>query len=81
MDFRISVDSNAESNTYPIKINFHFYNYSGDPFTASDTIYVKVENKNTSPLITIGKVETTPSIAEPGKSTNVKLQLKKIQEL
>ena len=76
IDFRISVGSNAESNTYPIKVNFHFYNYDGDPFTASDTIYVKVENKNTSPLITIGKVETTPTVAEPGKATNIKLQLK-----
>ena len=76
IDFRISVDSNAESKTYPIKINFQFNNSYGTPFTGSDTIYVKVENKNTSPLITVNKLDTIPKVAESGKPTTVKLELK-----
>mgnify|MGYP001301409634 CR=1 FL=1 len=75
IDFRISVDSSAESKTYPIKINFHFYNEYNHPFTGSDTIYVKVENKNTSPLVTISKVYTIPNVAETGKTTTAVIEL------
>ena len=76
IDFRINVDEHAESKTYPIKINFQFYNEYGIPFTGSETIYVKVENKNTRPLITIVKLDTIPKVAEPGKVTVVGFELK-----
>ena len=76
IDFRISVDENAESKTYPIKINFQFYNEYGISFTGSETIYIKVENKNTRPLITVVKLDTIPKVAEPGKVTVVGFELK-----
>lgn len=76
VDFRVNINKNAESNTYPIKINFRYYNRYGIPFTGSDTIYVKVENKNTKPFISVSRVDIIPKQAEAGKATLVEFELK-----
>lgn len=76
IDLRISIDKYAESKTYPVKINFQFYNRYDIPFTSSETIYVKVENKNTKPLVSISKVDVNPKVSVPGKPTSIGLKLK-----
>lgn len=76
VDFKISIDQYAENKTYPIKINFQFYNDYGIYFTGSETVYVKVEDKSTKPLISIENVTTSPQVSEPDKPTTVSLRLK-----
>ena len=76
IDLRISIDKYAESKTYPVKINFQFYNRYDIPFTSSETIYVKVENKNTKPLVSISKVDVNPKVSVPRKPTSIGFELK-----
>lgn len=75
IEFKVRIDDYAENKTYPIKINFQFYNDYGISFTGSDTIYVKVENRNTKPLISIKRVDIMPQISEAGKPTIVGFEL------
>ncbi|WP_025640761.1 COG1361 S-layer family protein [Schnuerera ultunensis] len=75
LDFRISIDEYAENKTYPIKINFQFYNEYGVSFNSSDTIYIKVENQNKKPLISINKVDIEPVESEAEKPTTVGFEL------
>ncbi len=76
MSFRIDIDKYAESKTYPVKINFQFYNEYNMSFTSSETMYVKVENKNTKPLISISQVDVSPQVSVPGKPTSIGFVLK-----
>lgn len=75
IQFRVDIDEYAESKTYPIKINFQFYNSDGKSYTGSDTVYIKVENKNKKPLISIDKIDIKPEVSEADKPTKVGFQL------
>ena len=76
VDFKISISEYAENKTYPIKINFQFYNEYGIYFTGSETVNVKVEDQNTKPLISVENITTNPEISEPDKPTTVDFRLK-----
>jgi hypothetical protein len=75
IEFRVDIDQYAENKTYPVKINFQFYNEYGVSFNSSDTIYIKVENKNTKPLISINKIDIKPVESEAEKPTTIGFQL------
>lgn len=76
IEFKVSIDEFAENKTYPVKIKFQFYNDYGIAFTSYENVYVKVEDKNTKPLISIEQVNVTPNKAQPGEPILVGLELK-----
>ncbi len=75
IEFRVDIDEYAEDKTYPIRANFQFYNYDGKSFSHSDTLYIRVVNKNTKPLISVSKIDINPKESEAGKPSKVGIQL------
>ncbi|WP_058304478.1 COG1361 S-layer family protein [Gorillibacterium timonense] len=74
-DFSIPIKAEAASGVYAIKVNLQFSNGFGDPQTYTETVYVKVNNDSTSPVLTLEKVEKQPSQAVPGGKVTLKVSL------
>jgi hypothetical protein len=60
LSFKVKADKMAEDKTYPIKVNFQFYNQAGTPYTASDTVYVKITDSKSSTQVVINNVDIKP---------------------
>lgn len=67
ISFKVKADKMAEDKTYPIKVNFQFYNQAGTPYTTSDTVYVKITDSKSSTQVVINNVDIKPSTEiQPG---------------
>lgn len=62
LSFRVKVDPKAEDKTYPIKVNFQFYNDYDYAFTAGDTVYVKITDDKTPAQVVVNKVDLKPAM-------------------
>ena len=70
--FKIKADKKAEDKTYPIKVNFQFYNEYDVPFTATDTVYVKITDSKSSAQVVINRVDIKPAMnIQPGGMVTV----------
>lgn len=78
--FKFSIDKNAEEKTYPIKVNFKYFNEHGTSFTSSETIYIRVSNKSSDMQIMAEMVEIlpNPNNVEPGSDIYVGFSLSNI---
>ena len=80
--FGLKILSTAPEGTYPIKVNFNYSNAYGDIFPeASDIIYIKVQNNNTSPLLAVDTITLNPSAAVPGENADVKISIANLGNL
>lgn len=76
LSFKVKADKMAEDKTYPIKVNFQFYNEAGTPYTTSDTVYVKITDNKSSAQIVINNVDLKPSTEiQPGGVVIVGLEI------
>lgn len=76
LSFKVKADKMAEDKTYPIKVNFQFYNQAGTPYTTSDTVYVKITDSKSSTQVVINNVDIKPSTEiQPGGVVIVGLEL------
>ena len=75
VEFALKIKPEAATGTYALKLNYQFNNIFGDPFTSSETIYIKVENNNTTARLSVSKVETSPQQALPGGKVKLTVTL------
>lgn len=75
INFRIRVDDYAKNGTYPIKVNFQYFNEYDISFTNTETIYVKIENQNTKPFLSISRIDVIPKQSIAGEQTMVGFEL------
>lgn len=61
LSFKIKLDKKAEDKTYPIKVNFHFYNQKDEVFRSSDTLYIKITDSKESAKVVIRKLDIKPN--------------------
>lgn len=74
-EFAIKVRPDAAPGVYAFKLNYQFSNQFGDPFTSTDTIYIKVENDNMTARLSVSKVDTSPQQALPGQKLKLTLSI------
>ncbi|WP_438432994.1 COG1361 S-layer family protein [Gorillibacterium sp. sgz500922] len=74
-DFTLPVKSDAAAGVYAFKANLQYTNGLGDPFTSSETVYIKVVNDSTSPSLTLETAAKSPSQAVPGGKLTLKLTI------
>jgi len=71
--FDINVLKTAPEGVYALKLNYDFKNAYGDPFSTSETVYIRIENNNVAPRLTVENVSLKQS---EDKSDVVLLELK-----
>lgn len=81
INLKLSIDSSAAEKNYPIKINYQYSNAHGNSGTSSETIYIKVTNKNVPPRLVIEKIDINPSTIGPGDNVTVGFNIKNIGTL
>ncbi|MEO3944498.1 CARDB domain-containing protein [Gorillibacterium sp. CAU 1737] len=74
-DFSIPIKADAASGIYAVKAGFSFTNGMGDSFTSSETLYIKVNNDSTGPVIVLEKVDKSPAQVVPGGKVSLKVAL------
>ena len=76
LSFRITADKIADAKTYPILVNFQFYNDAGVPFKSTETIYIKITDDKTSAQIVVNKVDIKPAMEiQPGGMVTVGFEI------
>lgn len=70
---KLNIAANAKAGTYPIRLVIDYENVFGDKGQFTETVYVKVSSKSTSPRLIIDKVSTDPKEIGPGQSANVSI--------
>lgn len=76
ISFKLTADSNAAEKSYSIKLNYSFTNAYDDPFTHSETVYVKVVNKNTPIALVVDRAVTNPATINPGQKFKASFTIK-----
>lgn len=76
ISFKLTADSNAAEKSYAIKLNYSFTNAYDDPFTHSETVYVKVVNKNTPIALVVDRAVTNPATINPGQKFKASFTIK-----
>ena len=81
ISLKLAIDSSAAEKNYPIKLNYQFTNAHGDSGSSSETIFVKVTNKNVQPRLVIDKIDMDPSTIGPGDNVTVGFNIENIGTL
>ncbi|WP_291579683.1 COG1361 S-layer family protein [Clostridium sp. UBA6640] len=76
ISFKVTADSNAAEKSYSIKLNYSFTNAYDDPFTHSETVYVKVVNKSTPIALVVDRAVTNPATITPGQKFKASFTIK-----
>lgn len=61
MPFKIRVLKTAPEGIYAIKVSYKFTNLFGDPFNTTETVYLKVQNDNILPRLTVDSITMAPA--------------------
>lgn len=61
LSFDVQIDDYAKNGSYPIDINIKYEDFYGRVYEDTDTIYVRVSAKATSPQLEISRVDILPS--------------------
>lgn len=67
----LDVDKTAASKTYSITLNYTYYNKNSVKSTGSDTMYVKIVNKDASPNFALEELKTNPAALSAGGSATL----------
>ncbi len=78
LDFRFEVDRFAEEKTYPIKVNFHYYNGNDEAFSSSDTVYLRVEGDGEDSQLIVDDVSFSSMNILPGDIVWVDFDLRNL---
>ncbi len=70
--FDVQLAPGASTGIHPITVNYVFHNNHGDRFTASETAFIRVENRNAAPRL----AATSSQWLVPGKQAPVKFLIK-----
>ncbi|WP_053955884.1 COG1361 S-layer family protein [Inediibacterium massiliense] len=73
--FYLKVAMDAESKTYPIKVNMSYDSESGGG-SAAETIYVKIEDNSKKPSLEVKDVKFKGGSVFSGQSTNMEIDLR-----
>ncbi|WP_454052996.1 COG1361 S-layer family protein [Clostridium sp. Marseille-Q7071] len=76
ISFKLTANSDAAEKSYPIKLNYSFTNAYDNPFTHSETVYVKVVNKNTPTTLVVDRVVTNPATITAGQKFKASFTIK-----
>lgn len=70
----LMVKPNARTDTYPLTLEFRYYNSHGDYFTSTENMFIAVENTKKEPTLIIKDVKFNPS--QPNGGDKVKASFK-----
>lgn len=76
--FNLSIKPDTASGVYALKLNGQYSNVSGDPFTSSEGLYIKVNNNSTPMRLSLSSITSLPAQAVPGEK--LKLIVRVINE-
>lgn len=76
--FNLAIKPETASGVYALKLNGQYSNASGDPFTSSEGLYIKVNNNSTPMRLSLAGITNMPTQAIPG--SKLKLTVRVINE-
>ncbi|MCL6605585.1 MAG: hypothetical protein K6T94_22195 [Paenibacillus sp.] len=76
--FNLAIKPDTASGVYALKLNGQYSNASGDPFTSSEGLYIKVNNNSTPMRLSLAGITNMPTQAVPG--SKLKLTVRIINE-
>ena len=68
------VKPNAKTDTYPLTLEFRYYNTHGDYFTSTESMFVAVENNKKKPTLIVKDVKFNPSQPVAGDKANASFE-------
>lgn len=81
VSFDIKILRNAPEGLYSLKLNYEFQNgYNDPPFSSSETVYIRVQNENVNPRLTVDSVSVKPE-ATSADVINLELKVKNLGNL
>lgn len=80
VSFDVNVLNTAPDGIHPLRVTFSGENGFGDIFTYNDTLFVKIENDNPVPKLTIQNM-TLASPIKPGDRANLTFRVKNITSI
>lgn len=78
---RINVDKNAATGTYPIELSYAFTAKDKSGFTGSDTMLLRIDNDQKSPVVVLSNFKSSVSQIKSGETMTVSADLENIGEL
>ncbi|QUH25947.1 COG1361 S-layer family protein [Serpentinicella alkaliphila] len=75
------VNPTAEEKTYQLKLSYKFTNSHGNPFDSSETLFIKIVNRNTFPKFSIQEINLSPSTTQAGETVTLGFTLQNIGSL
>lgn len=78
--FNVKISNLAPEGIYPLRLTSRYENAFGNPFTSEETVYFKVVNTNTNPIITVDSINVKKSDAASDVIT-LELKLKNLGNL
>ncbi|SET98909.1 COG1361 S-layer family protein [Paenibacillus sp. NFR01] len=75
VSFALKLRSDAQAGVYTMKLNYTFNNGSGDSFTASESLYLKVNNNNVPVRISLAGISNYPQEAIPGQKLKLTVRV------
>lgn len=78
INFTLKTSANAMKKTYPISIELKYSNSQGEVFTSTETVYIKITNSNTPPILTIQNITASPDPVLGGGDAKVSFTLSNI---
>lgn len=80
--FQLKVSASAPAGVYPVKVTYNCSNPYGDIMDpVTETIYLKILNSNTAPLLAVDSFDINPSAAVPGENVEVKINIANLGNL
>lgn len=79
--FDFTVLSTAPEGIYTMKLSYSFQNPFGDNFSSTGTAYIKIQNDNSTPRLSVESVTTNPFPVGPGEKLDVAVNLRNMGSL
>lgn len=76
ISFDFAVLSGAPDGIYELKLNYQFVNSYNSSFTSSETVYIKIQNDDGIPRLTVDSIEMQPDSASKDGNVNLKINIK-----
>lgn len=71
----LMVRANAKTDTYPLTLEFRYYNSHGDYFTSTENMFISVENTKKKPTLIVKDIKFDPSQPVGGDKLKASVEL------
>ncbi len=74
----IDVDKNIKSGKYPINLEYTFTSIDKQSFSSNDTFFIKIDNGNTIPIISLSNIKVSKDTTSLGDTFDIMANLENI---